>query len=342
MAHLKDIVKATGFSKGTVSKALNGYTDINDKTKEIIVNKAKELGYVANAQARALATNRSNTIGIILDQEHGSGISDPFYSALVQAFKNEVEAEGYEIRFIASELVNTNISSYLDHCIQSNVDGLFVACTRMNQLDLQQIQESDIPLVYACSVMEGMNFVCSDDYQGAYEAVQYLLDLGHKRIGHIACSDNIFLGGERQRGYVQAMKDAQLPIDKSLISEGTYLTWQEGYNQMTLMLKVENRPSAIFAANDLLALGAIRAIVDRGLSVPNDISIIGFDHIACVDYLTPSLTTVGQDFKQLAKEAARILFASINKKGHTSENSIVPTHIVEGGSCGRYKENKKI
>lgn len=336
MVHLKDIVKATGFSKGTVSKALNGYSDINEQTKETILKKAKELGYIANAHARALATNKSYTIGIILDQVYGTGLLDPFYSALVHAFKNEVEAEGYEIRFIASELVNTNIKSYLDHCIQSNVDGLFIACTRMSQLDLKQIQESNIPLVYASGVMEGMNSVCSDDFQGAYEAVKYLHQLGYNRIGHILGNEGIHSGRERKRGYIEALKDFNLLIDTSVISKSTDYTWQDGYDQMCQLLQQKNIPRAIFAASDLLALGAIRAIVNNGLSVPDDISIIGFDHIAMADYITPQLTTVGQNYEQLAKESARILMTSINKERHSSEKIIVPTNIVEGDTCQKY------
>lgn len=334
MVKIKDIAKATGYSITTVSKAFNGYTDISEQARKTVLETAERLGYIPNGNARSLATKKSNTIGIIFDEILGVGFRHPFFAAIIEYFKNAVEKEGYDILFISSSIGGkTNVKSYLEHCKQRGVDGVFIACTHFEAESIQNLVSSNIPCVSVEIFSNLINCVNSNDYQGSYDATNYLYNLGHTKIAHIAGADGSYAGFERKKGYLKALQDLQIPLRKEYILDGGYFAWKNGYNAMHKIIRLKDRPTAIAIAGDMMALGAVKCIMDMGMSVPEDFSIIGFDNIEILQYSIPGITTVAQDFESIGKKAAELLVSNMLDLNIPKQCIYLPTMIVERASC---------
>jgi len=333
MANIQDIANATGYSRTTVSKAFNDYNDISDKAKKAIMAAAKEMGYHPNAQARGLKMRRSFTIGVILDELLGYGLSHPFFSNVIQSFRKAVEDSGYSMILISNNLGNSNINSYISHCNQLNVDGVFILCTDSEDPAIVELVQSSIPTVLFDMPSDETPCVLSDHYQGAYEAVTYLHSLGHKKIAHIYGTELTFAGSERARGYRQAMKDLNLVVPKDYMVSGGYFDMKYAQNAMEELLKLTDRPTAVFASGDMMALGAAQVCDSHGLKIPEDMSIIGFDNLQMLDWIKPALTTVAQDYDAIGEACCRLLTKIIDKKDSDKHHQVIPTKIVVRKSC---------
>ncbi len=334
MVKIKDIAKATGYSMTTVSKAFNGYTDISEVARNTVLETAQRLGYIPNGSARSLATKKSNTIGIIFDEILGVGIRHPFFAAIIEYFKKAVEKEGYDILFISSSIGGkTNIKSYLEHCRQRGVDGVFIACTQFEEESIQSLVASNIPCVSVEIFTDQINCVNSNDFQGSYDATTYLYNLGHRQIAHIAGTESSYAGLERKRGYLNALEDLGLPFRKDYVLDGGYFAWKNGYTTMQKIIRLKDRPTGVVVAGDMMALGAVKSIFDAGLGVPEDFSIIGFDNIEILQYSIPGITTVAQDFENIGLKAAELLVSNMLNLEMTKQCIYLPTTIVERASC---------
>jgi len=333
MIKIGDLAKATGYSVTTVSKALNNYTDISEKAKQLIIEKANELGYVANAQARALVMKRSFTIGVILDEILNLGMEHPFFSSIIQSFRMEVEANGLDMIFISSQAGTRGLGSYLDHCKQRNVDGVFILCTDSEDEKINQLIQSEIPTVLFDVLTDSTHCVISDHYQGAFDAVTYLINLGHTKIAHISGTELTYAGSERKRAYRDALKQHAIPIREDYIVNGGYFDFNYGKKAMEELLELSVLPTAVFVGGDMMALGAIQACYEHHIRIPEQMSIIGFDNIRLLDWITPALTTVAQDTVQIGKICCSMLIESIKNREHKYQKVILPTHILERGSC---------
>ncbi|MBN2222397.1 MAG: LacI family DNA-binding transcriptional regulator [Vallitaleaceae bacterium] len=333
MVKIGDIAKATGYSVTTVSKALNNYTDISEKARASIIKMASEMGYIPNAQARGLVMRRSFTIGLMLDEILGLGIEHPFFSGLIQSFRDAIEEQGFDMIFISNQIAKGPIETYLDHCRQRNVDGVFILCTDPNDPGIKQLMNSDIPSVIFDVVTEKSNCVLSNHYQGAFDAVNYLVALGHKRIAHIYGTELTFAGAERKRAYQDAMNYHDLPVIEEYMINGGYFDFRYGKKAMEALLELTEPPTAVFAAGDIMALGAMKACYERHIRIPEDLSIIGFDNVKMLEWITPALTTVAQDVVEIGRACCEILMDSIKEKEKKPVKRIVKTFIVERESC---------
>lgn len=339
MVKIGDIAKATGFSVTTVSKALNGYTDISDKTRDLIIAKAKEVGYVPNASARSLVMKRSFTIGVILDDVSRDGLEHPFFGGVVQAFRVEIERKGYDMLMISNAIGQSPVDSYINHCRQRSVDGVLILCTDLSQPGVQELLDSDIPSVLFDLPEERVNCVYSDHYTGAREAMKHLIDLGHTKIGHIYGNDITYAGYERRRAYMDALHENNLPLRADYLQDGGFFEFERGFEVMRVLLDLEDPPTAVFVAGDAMALGAMKCCYKRHLRIPDDISIIGFDNIRMLEWTTPRLTSVAQNQKLLGNECAKILFERIgNSKTEGFLKVKIPTHLVKGETCQKARE----
>lgn len=328
MVTIHDLSRETGYSITTVSKALNGYTDISTKAKNLIIQKANELGYLPNASARSLVTKKSWTIGVVFEEETGLGITHPFFSGVLDQFKKNVEEKGYDILFI-SQSVGSHIKSYYDHCLQKGVDGIIILSSYIFDEGVQKLINSEIPSVIIDCDTEKTNCVFTDNFQSLYDAVTYLHKKGHKNIAHIHGDLANYSGLERWKGYNQALEDLNIPFREDLVFSGTNYTINEGYQAGLLYLKLKNKPTAIVAASDQLAIGFIRAIEMNGLSVPGDVSVIGFDDIQLASLISPALTTIHQNKKELADAAAECLLKSIDDKTVNKKRRVIDGTIIE-------------
>lgn len=335
MTTIYDISKATGFSPTTVSKALNNYPDVSEKTKQIILKKANEMGYIPNSHARILTTKKSWTIGVLFDEKLNVGIKHPFFSAILESFKKNVEMKGYDLLFISKDIGGDKIT-YLDHCKIRGVDGVLIITSDPNNEQIQELINSDFPCVLVDNESRKASSVHSDDTMGCYLAVKHLYSLGHRKIAHIYGSRDTFAGDLRYIAFLEALKELNLEIRDDYLVDGGYFTYEGGFSAMSKLLELEDLPTAVFAAGDLMAVGAISAIKEKGLRVPEDISIIGYDDLDICRYITPKLTTIKQNTDLIGENAADILINAIDKK-NSRTSVIVPVELVIRDSCKSLK-----
>ncbi|KWX71682.1 LacI family transcriptional regulator [Paenibacillus riograndensis] len=334
MTTIYDIAKKTGYSPTTVSKAFNNYSDVREKTRQEILRTAQEMGYLPNAHARTLTTKKSWTIGVLFVEGTGAGIRHPFFSAVIESFKQVAVAKGYALMFISKD-VGGKQSGYLENCRIRGVDGVVVFLSDYNDPYFLELLESDIPTVILDYDTPQSHTVCSDNRAGALLAVNYLASLGHRKIGLISGGGNSFPGSERELGYIAAMEELGLDVPDGYIAEGAFFSRESGYDAMLKLLELPECPTAVFASGDLLALGAVMAAKDKGLSVPSDISVMGYDDIELAAYVSPALTTIRQDTEMLGTRAAEILIASIDGKGQDKEALMLPVEVVVRDSCAQ-------
>ncbi|MBM7541394.1 LacI family DNA-binding transcriptional regulator [Amphibacillus cookii] len=332
MVTIYDIAKKTGYSISTVSKVLNHYSDVGDKAKKIINEAVDELGYFPSSSARTLSTKRSWTIGVVFVEDSGIGIEHPFFNAVIESFKKSAEKEGYDLLF-ASNNIGNEPKTYVDHFRYRGVDGVVVVCSTLNSPDMDRLMESDIPSVVIDLDMRGANVVYSDNLLGSELAVDYLYSLGHKKIAHIYGSKTLFVGEQRLEGFISAMKKNKLTVPEEYLIDGGVFTYEGGKKAMEQMLKLKDLPTAVYVAGDLMAIGAIAAIQEAGLKVPDDFSIIGFDDIQIGRYMTPGLTTIRQETTLIGKTAATLLIEQINAKEKQSMSVKIPVRLIERTSC---------
>ncbi|KMJ56670.1 LacI family transcriptional regulator [Bacillus sp. LL01] len=332
MATIYDIAKKTGYSISTVSKALNNRSDVGEKTKKIINQAVEELGYFPSSSARTLSTKKSWTIGVVFVEDSGIGMEHPFFNAVIESFKKSAEKEGYDLLF-ASNKIGKEARSYLDHFMYRGVDGVVVVCSTLNTPDIEKLMESDIPSVVIDLDTRGVSVVFSDNLHGSELAVDYLFSLGHRKIAHIAGSEELYVGVQRLKGYTQAMEKHGLTVPKGYVADGGYFTYDGGKKAMEKLLKRKDRPTAVYVAGDLMAIAAIDAIKGNGLNVPEDISVVGFDDIQMARYISPGLTTIRQDTTLIGKTAANMLLDQINNKKKQFMSVKIPVSLMERDSC---------
>lgn len=335
MTTIYDISKETGFSPTTVSKALNNYPDVSEKTKQIILKKANEMGYIPNSHARTLTTKKSWTIGILFDEKLNLGMKHPFFNAIIESFKKNVEARGYDLLFISND-IGGNIVTYLDHCRIRGVDGVIIITSNPNNEQIQEIIKSDFPCVLIDNESNRTSSVHSDDVQGCYLVAEYLYSLGHRKIAHIYGSKDTFAGNIRYNEFINALKEFNIEIRNEYFVDGGYFSFDGGYNAMKKLLELEDLPTAVFASGDFMAIGAISAIKEKGLKVPEDISVIGYDDLEMSKYITPKLTTIKQNTDLIGENAADILINAIDRKSSRT-SVIVPVELVIRDSCKSLK-----
>ncbi|RUT30586.1 LacI family transcriptional regulator [Paenibacillus zeisoli] len=332
MITIYDIARQTGYSPTTVSKVFNGYTDVSQKTRRIILDTAAELGYVPNANARSLTTKRSWTIGMLFVEPAGSGIRHPYFGGVIDGFKKVATSKGYDLMFISKDIGGRK-SGYLEHCKIRGVDGVIVILPDHADPYFHELLDSSIPMVMLDQKSASHSTVSSDNIQGGITAVEYLYSLGHHRIAHISGGLATFAGEKRHQGYQMALNKLGIAVKPEYIAEGPVdYSIESGYSAMQKLLELQELPTAVFAAGDNLAVGAIQAIRERGLRVPEDISIIGFDDIEMAQFLTPALTTIRQDTHLLGSRAADLLISNI-EGANAVQCEILPTELVIRDTC---------
>lgn len=295
------------------------------------MQKAAELGYLPNSHARILITKKSWTIGVLFDEKLDIGIKHPFFNAVIESFKKNIEVKGYDLLFI-SKNIGGREASYLDHCKTRGVDGVVIITSNFYSEAIQEIVNSDFPCVVLDHETSQASSVYSDNLRGCFMAVEYLYSLGHKKIAHIYGSLDTFAGKLRLDGFLSAITKLNLEKREEYLVDGGYFSFDGGYKAMKKLLELKDLPTAVFASGDFLAIGAISAIKEMGLRVPEDISVIGYDDIEMCKYITPKLTTIRQNADLIGENAADILINTIDKK-YTRTSVIVPVELIIRDSC---------
>ena len=327
---IKDIAKIANVSHTTVSRALNDSPFINEATKTKIKEIAKELKYVPNYSARSLVLNRSYNIGLIFTTISEVTSSNFFYETVSGV--NSIIKENYN-------LVVRGIDDYKDFTLVNSkrFDGIILMSqSNSDNSFIYYLMDKKIPLVVLNRDIDESSIVniLSADKKGAYEAVTYLIQNGHKNIAIIEGAEGFNSTTERKNGYLKAIIENKLQINSEYMVKGNY-TIGSGYNAMKKLLSLRRIPTAVFCSNDDMAVGAMKATFEAGLNVPADISFMGFDGGQLGDYLTPALTTVRRPIIEVSRKGAERLLNIIESNDVKGEKLYINTELVERESVAK-------
>jgi LacI family transcriptional regulator/LacI family purine nucleotide synthesis repressor len=335
MASLKDISKACGVSVATVSKALNDHDDISRETKELIKKAAKEMGYLPNLSARALKTNRTRGIGVLFSDEAGSGLTHDYFALVLDSFKRTAEKKGYDITFINSCRNRKDRMSYLEHSRYRGFDGVVLVCTDFKDTEVVELVQSDIPVVTVDYIFNDKIAVMSDNVTGMKELLEYIYSMGHRKIAFIHGAEST-VTGNRLTSFYRTAEALGIDVPDEYVREAPYRDTKATYKVTNELLDLKNPPTCIIYPDDFASFGGINAIRKRGLRIPDDISIAGYDGIGIARHLEPQLATIAQDAEQIGYVAAKELIRLIEKpKTTVVEQVIIPGQLIEGKSVGR-------
>lgn len=308
---IKDIANLSGVSKSTVSRVINNRKYVSKKNRERVSNIINELGYLPDNIARSLITKKTYTIGLIIPD-----ITNPFYSETTKIIEDTIRKLGYSLIICNTNNRSELQNKYVDVLKQRNIDGIIFGSVRINDTNITNLSAQELPYITYHRKLknENSNYIISDDITGIKTAVKHLVDLGHKNIAYISGPTLYSTGINRLKGFIEARNIFNLNNSNDLIKEGAYSEYQS-WQATKEIINLTPRPSAIIAANDLMAISALDCILYHGLSVPKDISLIGYDNINLASHARIQLTTVSVDKKNMAKKTANLLIKEIiNKK----------------------------
>ena len=315
MITIKDIAKRTGVSYTTVSRALNGKTGVNQSTRELVLAEAKRLGYQPNGIARGLVKKYTNTIGLIIPD-----ITNPFFPAIARGVEDEASKHGYTVFLCNTNWDHKREMDYLKTLQEKRVDGIIIQPTENNQRDVVHLNIPSVSI--STQISKGSeNYVGVDNEKGGFLATEHLIKMGYSRIAFIG-GKVAFTNEQRLDGYKRALKTFGFTIDESIISYGDFTT-KSGFEQMHVLLRQSTPPDAVFAGNDLIALGVMNAVQEFGLNIPMDIGVIGFDNIYFAKLPQIQLTTIAQPIYEMGKIAFELLYANIKNKDKGSQKKVV-------------------
>lgn len=319
---LAEVAKVAGVSQMTASRALNNRPGVSREKREEILLIADEMGYVVNRAAQKLSSGRSHVIGMIAQ------LHTPFTSELVMGAGSAARAAGYEMLLYSLIGSDRRPPSNVMQLLQQFADGV-IALLPYEFDYLNTLAGARVPVVTVDYQGEWPDFptIIGDSYQGARTAVRHLAELGHRDIAFITGNERLASARDRRRGYEDAMTQLGLPRRPELIADGDYMQ-KSGFQAANRLIALRPRPTAIFAANDISALGVLSAIRDAGLRVPDDLSIVGFDDIPLAAQVHPPLTTVRQPMQQMGRSAVNTLLALIVGLEAPSPLITLPTELV--------------
>ena len=330
-ATIRDLAEYCGLSISTVSKALNGYSDINEATRQAVMDAARKLDYRPNAHARALKSGHSYNLGVLFSDDSSSGLTHPFFSIVLEHFKREAEQEGYDITFIGHRMGSGRLT-YLDHCRYREVDGVCIACLDFSDSEVRELAESDFPVVTIDHKYDGVSCVLSENESGIQMLMDYVYSLGHRRIAFVHGPDST-VSQARVNAFQAAAKRLGLTIPPEYLLPCRYTDHDNARVIVQVLLSLPQRPTCILMCDDISTTGAAQAAKDAGLKIPGDLSITGFDGIGQMQNLFPKLTTVYQDAPRMGREAARLLIAQIENRPVPQAVS-VPVRLIRGDTVG--------
>ncbi len=331
---IKDIAKLAKVSATTVSMALNHHPKISRKTRDRIVSIAEELHYYPNYVARSLVSRKSKTLGLII-----TSILNPFYPELAKGIEDKAMESGYNVILCSTGYDPRLQKHFIDLLRSKGVDGIIFTSVEINDPDIKPLLDDNFPFVLVnrrirSNELEKMiDYAVLDNFLGGYMAMQHLNKLGHRRVAIIAGSFAISTAMERTEGAKKAMRDNGLTLEPELVVE-CHFSKEKAYEATRELLARESPPTAIFAQNDYMALGVREAVFDAGLSIPEDVALVGFDNIAASALRGVELTTISQKKYEMGTMAVEILCKRIADSSAPVSQIILQPEIVVRKSCG--------
>lgn len=333
---IREVALRAGVSHQTVSRVINNSPDVAEATRELVLRAIAELDYHPNAQAVGLSRNRSDIIGVVVD-----ALTEPFFSHIVDGVLRSLRSRD-RLMLLAS-VDNTNQLDAIDALQRSRrIDGMVVVLPLASSLDwvghaLNHVPTLHVDLQYDVAV----NGISVDNFQGAYSATEHLIGLGHRRIGLLTGRMDIPVGAVRLDGYRAALAAYGIPCDEALVAPGDF-SYQSGRRGAELLLGLDDPPTAIFACDDQMAFGALNVLRERGIAVPGDVSVIGFDDTVDAARFSPPLTTVRQPLRAMGELAADLVCRLIDGTVTGPIRITLPTELVVRESTGPVRSRRRI
>lgn len=335
MVSMKDISAVCGVSIATVSKALNDHRDIGEETKEHIRQVAKELGYSPNSAAKTLKTNRTYSLGVLFVDDEQSGLTHDYFAHVLDSFKRTAEERGYDITFINSCKTRPQRMSYLEHSRYRRFDGVVIACVDFEDPEVEELVRSNIPVVTIDHLFNNRSTIVSDNVKGISDLVHYIYEMGHRKIAYIHGADSA-VTQSRLSSFYRTCEELGLEIPSDYVREAPYRNTKDTYAETVKLLDLKDPPTCIIYPDDFSCFGGINAIYARGLKIPDDVSVAGYDGIRIARHYRPQLTTIVQDTKRLGREAAIKLINLIeNPKTTLAEQIVVTGEVFPGESVAK-------
>jgi LacI family transcriptional regulator len=331
---IKDVSRLAGVSIAAASRALNGKQDVAADKRARIIEAAERLGYVPNSLARGLAMGKTKTIGVIVTDN-----SSPVYARILRSIEQVANREGFGVLMANSADSQDQALRNLDMLLASQVSGVLLVPVQSDRRDLERLRASGTPFVLLLRRFADdldSDFVITDNVKGGYLATRHLVELGHKRIGHIAGPALVSTAEERLEGYRRALAEGGLQLDPRLIVRTPY-TIEGGEDSARRLFGLADPPTAIFAATDRQAVGALKAADELGLRVPRDVALVGGDDIELAEFLAVPLTTFHQRADDIGVRGMQMLLSRLEQEDdddRTPEQVVLAPDLVIRASCG--------
>ena len=326
---IKDVANLAGVHPSTVSRVINDNSRISEKTKNKVLLIIKKLGYTPNAIARGLKTKRTQTLGMLIPD-----ITNPFFAELARGVEDAANKNNFNVILCNTDDKLKKERTYLEILRGKRVDGLILGTAHIRDKSILELEKKKFPYILVSRNIEGLdkNCVIVDDVAGGIMVTEYLIKLGHRRIAHITGPLKTRSALNRLKGYKLALKKYEIEYRDELVGEGDFRI-KGGYQVMKRFLKLAEPPTAIFAANDLLALGAIQVILKKKYHIPEDFCIIGFDDIRLASFVYPPLTTVRQPMLEMGALAVKMLLKIIEEEEFNQKKEILEPKLIIRESC---------
>lgn len=332
---LEEIARLAGVSRSTVSRVINHHPHVRPEVRERVWKVIREVGYHPHAAARNLATRRSQIIGVVIPETLPKVFSDPYFPAVLRGISDALAERGYHL--MLSLLSPQQEEDFYQRALRGHVvDGIIVLSAQVTDPLIARAYRDGLPVVSIGRYPEepGVSYVDADNLEGGRMATEHLLRLGRRRVATIAGPQTMAPGIDRLEGYRLALQAWGLSPRPEWIAEGDF-TEAGGYMAMRRLLPA--RPDAVFVASDLMAVGALKAIREAGLRVPEDIALVGYDDVELARYTDPPLTTVRQPIYDLGRIAVQLLLRQLEEGNREPQRVILPTELVIRSSCGALK-----
>ncbi len=344
MANIKDVAKRANVSITTVSHIINQTRYVSDELTDRVKKAMEELDYHPNSLARGLRSGKTKTIGLVIPD-----ISNQFFAEISRKIEDNGFEYGYSVILCNTDDDSQKEKSYIDVLLAKKVEGIIFISSGAESNNLEKTMDFSIPIVVVDRDIKENNYdvVLVDNSIGGFEATRYLIELGHRRIGCIGGPSPITPSAQRVAGYKRALQEAGIPVDTDLIIFGDF-RYESGNKAMCALLSLPQPPTAVFASNDMMALGAIQAVNDKGMKIPDDISVIGFDNIPFSQTISPTLTTMAQPIHEMANLVVDLLIDKIKLQRQRSraeeqkpayKRIVLETKLIKRNSCREIGNN---
>lgn len=343
MANIKDVAEKAGVSITTVSHVVNETRYVSEDLKARVFDAMKELNYRPNLLARSLRSGRTRTIGLVIPD-----ISNLFFAEISRKIEDKGFDYGYSVILCNTDENQDKEMLYVDVLMEKQVDGIIFISAGADNKEIFNLDNVDVPVVLADRDISSSHsdVVLVDNFKGGFDATNYLISLGHQRIGCITGPSKMTPSAQRVEGYKKALIEAGIQIDEKIIYSGDF-GFKSGESAMCELLNNPDFPSAVFVCNDMMAIGAIRAIQETGRKIPENISLVGFDNIPFAETVYPSLTTIAQPILEMADTAVDLLIDRIKIKQHEKHNKyvepifkriVLKAQLIKRESCAKFSK----